>query len=56
MIPLTVLAMVFGFIQYIYCFVITRREKRSPFPVYMHTFYLAYDFLFVDLFHEWFVE
>ncbi len=56
MLPLMALAMGFGFIQYIYCAVITHRDKISPFPVYMHTYYVAHDFLFVLLFHQWFVE
>lgn len=56
MLPLMALAMGFGFIQYIYCAVITRRDRVSPFPVYMHAYYLAHDFLFVLLFRQWFVE
>lgn len=56
MLPLMALAMGFGFIQYIYCAVITRRDGVSPFPVYMHAYYLAHDFLFVLLFRQWFVE
>lgn len=56
MLPLMAFAMGFGFIQYIYCFWMTKRDRVSPFPVYMHTFYLAHDFLFVTLYHQWFVE
>lgn len=56
MLPLMALAMGFGFIQYIYCAVITRRDGVSPFPVYMHTYYLAHDLLFALLFYQWFVE
>ncbi|MDE1178301.1 MAG: hypothetical protein PW789_17135 [Edaphobacter sp.] len=56
MIPLMILAMGFGFIQYIYCFFMTRRDGESPFPIYMHAFYLAHDFLFVTLAHQWFVR
>nr|WP_092070195.1 hypothetical protein [Dendrosporobacter quercicolus]NSL48156.1 hypothetical protein [Dendrosporobacter quercicolus DSM 1736]SDM07447.1 hypothetical protein SAMN04488502_10283 [Dendrosporobacter quercicolus] len=56
MLPLMVLAMGFGFVQYIFCFFMTMRDKKSPFPAYMHAFYLAHDFLFVTLFHQWFVE
>lgn len=56
MIPLMILAMGFGFVQYIYCFIMTKRDKCSPFPVYMHAYYLAHDFLFVTLFYQWFHE
>lgn len=56
MLPLMALAMGFGFVQYVYCAIITRRDRVSPFPVYMHTYYLAHDFLFVILFHQWFVQ
>lgn len=56
MLPLMALAMGFGFVQYIYCAVITRRDRISPFPVYMHTYYLAHDLMFVLLFQRWFVE
>jgi hypothetical protein len=33
----------FGFWEYIYSFRLTKREGRSPFPVWMHTFYFAHD-------------
>lgn len=33
----------FGFWEYIYSFRLTSREGRSPFPVWMHTFYFAHD-------------
>jgi hypothetical protein len=56
MLPLMALAMGFGFIQYVYCAVITRRDRVSPFPVYMHAYYLAHDFMFVLLFRQWFSE
>ncbi|WP_386695281.1 hypothetical protein [Lonepinella sp. MS14435] len=56
MIPLMIFAMGFGFIQYIYAFFMARGGKPSPFPVYMHCFYLAHDFLFVTLFYQWFHE
>lgn len=56
MLPLMALAMGFGFIQYIYGAVMDRRDKRSPFPAYMHAYYLAHDNMFVLLFHKWFVQ
>lgn len=56
MLPLMALAMGFGFVQYVYCAVITKRDRVSPFPVYMHTYYLAHDFLFVLLFPVWFIQ
>lgn len=56
MIPLMIFAMGFGFIQYIFCFFMTRRDKISPFPIYMHAFFLAHDFMFVALFSQWFGE
>ncbi len=33
----------FGYLEYIYSFALIRREKRAPYPVWMHTFYLAHD-------------
>ncbi|MCI1642784.1 MAG: hypothetical protein LKI58_12040 [Actinomyces sp.] len=56
MLPLMALAMGFGFIQYVHCAIITHRDDVSPFPVYMHAYYLAHDFLFVLLFRQWFFE
>jgi|GEM_PF-6244426 len=56
MIPLMIFAMGFGFVQYVYCFVMTKRDKISPFPAYMHAYYLAHDFMFVLLFRQWFQE
>jgi hypothetical protein len=56
MLPLMALAMGFGFVQYVHCAIITRRDRVSPFPVYMHTYYLAHDFMFVLLFQQWFSE
>ncbi len=32
-----------GYLEYMYSFALIRREKRAPFPVWMHTFYLAHD-------------
>ena len=33
----------FGYGVYIYCILLLVRERRSPYPVWMHTFYLACD-------------
>ena len=33
-----------GYLQYMYSLAIVIREKRAPFPIWMHTFYLAHDF------------
>lgn len=38
-----VLTFGFGFAEYIYSFRLIRREHRAPFPIWMHTFYLAHD-------------
>jgi hypothetical protein len=32
-----------GLLQYIYSVLLVRREGRGPFPLWMHTFYLAHD-------------
>lgn len=40
----------FGFWEYIYSFRIALREKKSPFPIWMHTFYVAHDSTFAVLF------
>lgn len=34
----------FGYLQYMYSLRIVIREKKAPFPVWMHTFYFAHDF------------
>lgn len=44
--PLLIAAAVtfaFGFWEYIYSFRLVIREGRAPFPIWMHTFYLAHD-------------
>jgi hypothetical protein len=33
----------FGYLEYIYAFALIRRERKAPYPVWMHTFYLAHD-------------
>ncbi len=37
------LAFAFGYIEYIYSFALVLHEKKAPFPIWMHTFYLAHD-------------
>jgi hypothetical protein len=32
-----------GYLEYMYSFALIRREKMAPYPVWMHTFYLAHD-------------
>ncbi|MEV7694240.1 hypothetical protein AB0N73_13040 [Microbacterium sp. NPDC089189] len=32
-----------GYLEYMYSFALIRREKKAPYPVWMHTFYLAHD-------------
>jgi hypothetical protein len=32
-----------GYLEYMYSFALMRREKRAPYPIWMHTFYLAHD-------------
>lgn len=39
-----------GFIQYIYSLRLLNREKYSPFPCWMHTFYVAHDSTWAVLF------
>ncbi|WEV58207.1 hypothetical protein [Ligilactobacillus acidipiscis] len=38
-----VITFAFGFWEYIYSFRLTFREGKSPFPIWMHTFYFAHD-------------
>jgi len=33
----------FGYMEYVYSFRLMWREKKAPYPVWMHTFYLAHD-------------
>jgi hypothetical protein len=45
-VPLLVSAAItfaFGFWEYIYSFRLILREDKAPFPIWMHTFYLAHD-------------
>lgn len=34
-----------GYMEYIYSFQLVRRERSAPYPVWMHTFYFAHDFM-----------
>jgi hypothetical protein len=49
-----------GYIQYIYSFRLVLRENKAPFPVWMHTLYLAHDATAAIVFfalareHQWF--
>lgn len=43
----------FGYLVYIYCIILLVKEKRSPYPVWMHTFYLACDIIGTVF---WFIE
>lgn len=38
-----VVTFVIGYLEYLYSFALIRREGRAPYPVWMHTFYLAHD-------------
>ncbi len=33
----------FGYLVYVYCIILLAKEKKSPYPIAMHTFYLACD-------------
>ena len=53
---LTVLLITFllGFLVYVYSFVLVVREKSAPYPLWMHTFYCAADFMGIWVFfHAW---
>ena len=51
-----------GFLVYIYSFILVDREKSGPYPLWMHTFYCAADFMGIWVFlaawqnynHFWF--
>lgn len=47
------LAFLFGYLVYIYCIIIMKREHISCYPVWMHTFYLACDTIGAVF---WFIE
>ena len=37
------MANLFGLLQYIWAISLTIKEKKGPFPIWMHTFFLAHD-------------
>lgn len=39
----SLLTFIFGYIEYMYSFALALREKKGPFPLWMHTFYFAHD-------------
>src|SRR3546814_13568376 len=43
LLAISTLTFLFGYLEYVYSFALTFREKRAPYPVWMHTFYLAHD-------------
>lgn len=49
-----------GYIQYVYSFRLVLREHKAPFPIWMHTLYLAHDatgalvFYMLARDHQWF--
>src|SRR3546814_2396649 len=43
LLAISALTFLFGYLEYVYSFALTFREKRAPYPVWMHTFYLAHD-------------
>lgn len=63
-VTLTTLLITFllGFLVYIYSFILVDREKSGPYPLWMHTFYCAADFMGIWVFlcawlnygHFWF--
>ncbi len=57
-----IITFILGFLVYIYSFVLVNREGHGPYPLWMHTFYLAADFMGIWVFlnaylnyqHFWF--
>src|SRR3546814_13975237 len=43
LLAISALTFLFGYLEYVYSFALTFRETRAPYPVWMHTFYLAHD-------------
>ena len=43
LLAISALTFLFGYLEYVYSFALTFREKKAPYPVWMHTFYLAHD-------------
>ena len=60
MVILSAISFAGGYGLYIYSFLLTIREKRAPFPFWMHVFYLAHDITGVFVFglaayhNQWF--
>src|ERR1044071_592121 len=50
MLTLSAISFVGGYGLYIYSFLLTIREKKAPFPFWMHVFYLAHDITGVAVF------
>lgn len=50
MLILSAISFVGGYGLYIYSFLLTIREKKAPFPFWMHVFYLAHDITGVAVF------
>lgn len=43
LLAITAVTFLFGYLEYIYSFALIFREKKAPYPIWMHTFYLAHD-------------
>src|SRR3546814_17374980 len=43
LLAISALTFMFGYPEYVYRFALTFREKRAPYPVCMHTFYVPHD-------------
>ncbi len=37
------LTFLLGYFEYMYSFALVLREKKAPYPIWMHTFYFAHD-------------
>ncbi|HTZ69019.1 MAG TPA: hypothetical protein VMB71_00060, partial [Acetobacteraceae bacterium] len=43
LLAIAALTFLFGYLEYVYSFALILREKKAPYPIWMHTFYLAHD-------------
>jgi len=43
LLAVSALTFLFGYLEYVYSFALTFRERKAPYPVWMHAFYLAHD-------------
>jgi hypothetical protein len=43
LLAVSALTFLLGYLEYVYSFALTFREKKAPYPVWMHTFYFAHD-------------